>query len=217
MRIAINKTTRLGFSLICFLALSLPAVPSAGGTETRLSFGEGPIELFIFSDYFCPPCQKIEPFIESHLPGFIGQGVKVTFVDVPVYRKTELYSKYYLLALQTADGFDEVLRIRRILFDLAKNEGPGTDQDLIRALKENSVDFRLSDLRPLLDRWAELIAKFEVKSTPTGVVVIPDQGVRKYRGGKQIREGLEDLKRLLSNRSSSENTSPIVKEVQDDQ
>jgi len=47
--------------------------------------GSGLTEVLIFTDYFCPPCQAVEPFLEKALADLYRSGVKVTFVDKPIH------------------------------------------------------------------------------------------------------------------------------------
>ena len=170
-----------------------PRLASAGATKDVFSYGSGEIEVFIFSDYFCPPCQKVEPYVEKALTELFQAGVRVTLVDLPIDRRTPLYSRYFLYAANNADSFDELVRIRRVMFDVARTRAIATESELIGMLKENDVRLKLFDIRPVFEKWTELIGRFEVRSTPTCIVTRPGQEIDKFTGNRGIPEGLDRL------------------------
>lgn len=178
--------------------LLVPISGTAAETlESIFSWGSGPIEVFIFSDYFCPPCQTIEPYLENALLDLHRSGVKVTLVDKPIYAKSPMYSQYFFYAAKAAKSFDEVLRIRRVLFDIAKTKAVDSERELMQKLKENNIKLVLMEIKPIFDRWAELIERFGVKSTPTCIVKQPGQKTMIYTGSREIPEGIDLLLKQL--------------------
>ncbi|MDZ7582956.1 MAG: hypothetical protein U5R30_20840 [Deltaproteobacteria bacterium] len=105
------------------------AFSAAEDPDRIYSLGSGPAELLLFTDYFCPPCQKIEPYLDIALPELHQAGVRITFVDMPIYDKTQLYARYFLYAAKAAGSFEEVMQIRRVLFDIAKAKTVKTGPD----------------------------------------------------------------------------------------
>jgi protein-disulfide isomerase len=184
------------------IASAMPAPSSGKEADGLYSFGSGPVEVLIFSDYFCPPCQGIEDYLESVLPSLTRLGAKITFVDLPIYAKTPLYSRYFLYAAKASETFDEVLRARNLLFDLAKAKGDDSNKEMIRLFQEKKIALSFFDIRPVFDKWRESIDLHQVKSTPTCVVIKPGEDALKYSGGLQIREGIESLLKELSDSSN---------------
>jgi len=178
----------------------LAPIPSSTteASESIFSYGSGPIEVFVFTDYFCPPCQAVEPYLEKALADLNRLGAKITFVDKPIHKSTPLYSRYFLYAAETADGFSEILNIRRVLFDIAKSKVVDSESELFQKLKASNIKLSLINVRPIFDQWVELIERFGVRSTPTCIVKRPGQKVMIYNGTRKIPEGIDLLLKELS-------------------
>ena len=190
-----NKLLALSFACI----LLVPVFLAADATYGSASKDAGSTEVIIFTDYFCPPCQSIEPYLEQALADLHQLGVKITLVDKPISGLTPLYSKYYLYAARAASGFNETLRIRRVLFDIAKTRTVESERELILQLKEKNIKLSIMDVKPVFDGWAELIQRFEVRSTPTCIVMQPGQPFRTHIGSGNISKAID----LLLKESSS--------------
>ncbi|MCF8025608.1 MAG: thioredoxin family protein [Desulfobacteraceae bacterium] len=163
------------------------------------AIGGGPVEILLFTDYFCPPCKDIEPYLENTLPELVSSGAKVTFVDAPFSRKSALYSRYFLYAAKAASSPESIIHARSVLFDLAEKDKIESEPDMVKALKKNSVDIELVDTQPLIDQWKKLMETHDLRSTPTCVIIRPGREPEQYRGGKAIPEALG---RLLDEMSS---------------
>lgn len=191
--------------IVLIIVLCMLVAPISGSAaeeaESLFSYGSGPIEVLIFTDYFCSPCRAVEPYLEKALIDLHRLGVKVTFVDKPIYSITPLYSKYFFYGAKAANGFDEVLHIRRILFDIAATKAVRSERELMQQLKEHNIQLMLMEVKPLFDRWAELIERFGVRSTPTCIVSRPGQDMMTYKGSHKIPEGIDRLLNELSEAS----------------
>jgi len=175
------------------------SMPDPSERADLFSRGSGPAEILIFTDYFCPPCQAVEPYMEKALDDLFRSGMKVTFVDKPIHAVTALYSRYFLYAAKTAHRFEDMLRIRRVLFEIAKTRTVESESELLRKLKENNIRLGLFDVQPVFDQWAELIRRFGVRSTPTCIVISPGQEIVTFKGSREIPQGID---RLLQERSA---------------
>ncbi|MCJ8501341.1 DsbA family protein [Desulfatitalea alkaliphila] len=212
MRLEPNKNRRFGFSPIRFMAGLLLlgafvwAAPALAAEEQQapepfdavFTFGDGPIELFVFADYFCPPCRRVEPHLDKALRDLVPLGVQVTFVDMPFSRMAPLYARYFLYAAKAASSLDGVLHARDVLFQIAKNNGVASDQEMVKALKENEVAITYFDVRPLLTRWGEIIQAHNVRSTPTCIIVKPGQEPSRHVGSEEIPKAIDQLLAELS-------------------
>ncbi len=165
------------------------------------SCGQGPYELIIFSDYFCPSCQKIHKEFAGKIPELIDKGVRVSFVDIPVYKLTPLYAKYFLFALNASPDCREALMARNFLCDKADRLGAITAEQLERDMKTEGIPFTPYDIRPSLDRYDVLIGKYEVHSTPTFVFIYSPKDIRIYTGSEKIRKGMAELLNALEAKS----------------
>jgi len=203
----------IGFALAGYLvmlfAFSGSTTPAYGAEGARVpSYGTGKIEIIVFTDYFCPPCQTIEKDLEPALEGFLAKGqAVVTFVDMPIHQQTVLYAKYFLYAARDADH-RQALQARRQLFDLAKGSAPGSDADLSGALAARHVRFTPHDVKPTFQAWDAMIRQYRVHSTPTLVVRYSPSDVRNYKGMTEIRQGLEALRKALAPAKSPRKTRP---------
>lgn len=182
----------LVLSLLGLVSVPGPAF-SSGVPDAIFADGSGPVEVIIFSDYFCPPCQALEPYLEAALPRLHQSGIRITFVDMPVHALTPLFSRYFLYAANAADSFRDKLHIRRKLFDIAQTGAVASERELIHELKENRIELARLDLKPLFDQWVALINRFAVRSTPTCAVIQPGQEVITYSGRGNIQAGIDRL------------------------
>jgi protein-disulfide isomerase len=187
-------TGKTVFLIVIFAGIwILPPAGLAEEIRQIYSRGAGPTEVMIFTDYFCPPCQAVEPYLETALTDLYRSGVKVTFVDKPINARTPLYSRYFLYAARAAPDFEEVLHIRRAIFQIAGTQPVDTESELLRRLKENDIRLGLFDVQPVFEQWAELIGRFGVRSTPTCVVIRPGHESVIYVGSREIPEGIDRL------------------------
>jgi len=189
----------LGF-IIVLLTFSGSATPAYGAEKSPIpSYGSGKYELFIFTDYFCPPCQLMESELDPAVKEFLSKGgVRVTFVDFPGHKETRLYAQYFLYAAHAAKGYENVLRARRVLFSLARSQSAQSEEELKKVLNTEGVPFAVYDLTPVYPALNKMINAYKVRSTPTCVVKYSNEDVRTYTGTFEIRNGLAVLHATLS-------------------
>ena len=170
-----------------------PGPAAAGDAPEVFSFGSGATEVFIFTDYFCPPCQAVEPYLEKALTALVQAGAKVTFVDKPLDARTPLYSRYFLYAANAAESFVELLHSRRTIFDIARTRAVESESELLRLLKESGIRLKLFDVQPAFAKWQDVIERFGVRSTPTCIVARPGRDRQSFTGGRAIPQGIDRL------------------------
>ena len=181
----------------CMLVFICSVAPVAGADhETVPSYGRGPQEVLIFSDYFCPPCQALEPKLEPVLDALYKQGnVKIRFVDTPMHRETPLFAKYYLYAAKASPDYGSAMRARQVLFALAGKENVfWMDERIEEAFRKEKVAFTPFDFRTVQPELNGMIRKHRVDSTPTCVIRHSDSDTRKYVGEMEILKGLAALR-----------------------
>jgi protein-disulfide isomerase len=156
-------------------------------------YGEGPYEVFIFTDYFCPPCQAFESELDLLLGELMVKGVaKITFVDAPANKLTSLYGKYLLYAANANNNFWEVQRARKALFSIAGTNVVSTEETLASELKAQGVAFKPYDLSKVVPALNEILKNHDIRSTPA-CVVKSNSDIRKYMGPEEIKKGLSLL------------------------
>jgi thiol-disulfide isomerase/thioredoxin len=180
--------------VFCYLFITFispaPAVDADKGILP--SYGKGPHEVLIFSDYFCPPCQALEPKLEPVLDELYEKGsAKITFVDTPMHRETPLFAKFYLYAAKAAPDYRAAIRARQVLFALAAKENVlWMDERIEEAFRKEKVAFTPFDFRTAQPDLNRLISEHRVDATPTCVILSPGAKAQKYTGAKDILKGL---------------------------
>jgi protein-disulfide isomerase len=173
------------------------SVTPAYGTErsTVPSFGKGPCQVIVFTDYFCPPCQGLEPSLEPVLEQIHAGGrTEIVFVDMPIYRETPLYARYYLYAANARGDFKDVLEARRALFSIARGKTVKDEESLAKALKEKSIAFKPYDPKPVFDAWNDMIRRHKVQGTPSCVINDCRAGISRHTGQDDILQALSRFK-----------------------
>ncbi|MBN1664679.1 MAG: thioredoxin domain-containing protein [Deltaproteobacteria bacterium] len=201
----IHKVSRFLF-IVVFLSAAFVIIAAPAGADVGKpvpSWGSGHYEVLVFSDYFCPPCQTLEPRIEQVLEELLAAGgVKITFVDLPIYKQTILYNRYYLYAVNANADFKSVLRARKTLFHYAftspdaKKAGEETLENLF---KKEKIDFKPFEHQAVQAEFTKIIKQYKVYSTPTCKVVHPGGDIKEYGGVQEILDGLKKLKAALKN------------------
>jgi len=171
---------------------------SANAQRVIPSMGVGPHEVLMFSDYFCPPCNRIDIKAERLMKELLEMGkVKITFVDVPFHSATPIYAKYYLYAFNAKADSGNVFYVRRILFDAAQAKRIQKEDALIAYLKEKKIFWKAMDEKAIFPLLSALIKEKKVDQTPTCVIRYPLAGEKKYVGDVEIWDGLMQLKAML--------------------
>ena len=184
--------------LFLILTFSSSIVPAYGADKSAVpSYGHGTHEVLIFTDYFCPPCQDLEKELDLLLEALLTRGgVKVTFVDMPIYKPTVIYARYFLYAANGSSGYKDIIRARKTLFTLAQQNTATTEEYIKDALKAQGIVLKPYDVKPVLSEYNMIIRKYKVTSTPTCIVKYSESDLRRYRGFDEIRSGLSELQTI---------------------
>jgi hypothetical protein len=190
-KIFITISVALGFILFSFLFKG--SVTPVYAEETLLpSFGNGKIEVRLYTDYFCNPCKALEPKIEPLIIDLVKKNcIKLTFIDTPIHNQTRLYAKYFLYILNANKDFDHALRARSVLFEAA-NEKITDDECLEDFIKEKNIKFKIFDTKKTFDTFSNLLKEDRINSTPT--CVICSEGKKDKFIGLDIVRALELLR-----------------------
>ena len=156
-------------------------------------FGEGRVQVRLYTDYLCGPCSRMEPRIESLLKDLVKKkAITLTLVDTPIHTLSPLYARYFLYILSQEKRLDRILRSRAVLFG-AVREKVATPEKLEGYLKAHGVRFKETDVGPTLAALSVLIGEDKIRETPICVITTNgNKGVLK--GEAEIIGGLGLLK-----------------------
>jgi thiol:disulfide interchange protein DsbA len=196
---------RYGCILLAII-LSLPlwrGMALALGEENLFpSFGSGPIQVRLYTDYFCPPCRDMEPSIEPILLALVKDGtIHLTFVDVPTSQHTVLYANYFLYALAEKRDLDSAILARRTLFEAAEKKVLEKDQ-LVNLLTQKGIGLKPLDVKPVYNLWNRHLQEDKIRSTPSCVIAHGDLK-ETHVGGLKVIKALETLKETLGEKPAS--------------
>jgi len=157
------------------------------------SYGSGPVEVRLYTDYFCPPCRSMEPDVEPLLKDLLKKGaICLTLVDVPFSPLTPLFARNFLYALKENNDLQQVLRVRNVLQNAATNKEIKSQERIEALFKEKGIAFSVWDPKPVFERYNALIKEDKVNATPTCIVKVDSQK-KIYIGGTDIINALKAL------------------------
>jgi len=179
------------FSLLLFF-ITLPQGAFAQEEKSIYlpTFGKGNIKIRLYTDYFCGPCQQLEPQIEGLLKTLIEKHIiTITFIDVPFSQYSSMYVKHFLYALNKKKSLYYALKTRKVLFSAAKEkiiEANG----LMAYLKQNNIYIKPFDEKGVYQIFENYLNKEDkINATPT-CVIIED-------GKKEFFKGVNDITNAL--------------------
>jgi thiol-disulfide isomerase/thioredoxin len=157
------------------------------------SYGSGPVEVRIYSDYFCPPCRATEPAIDPILKDLLKKNaIRLTLVDAPFHPLTSLYAEYFLYAIKQNNDVDHAFRVRNILFEASTNKSITTKEQIEVIFKEKWIPYAVFDAKSTFDGYNLLLKEDNIKATPTCVIIKSGQK-KTFVGGPDIVNALKSL------------------------
>ncbi len=192
--LAMRKLTRN--SSLVLTAFAVGVLVSAVGLERHdahaavrsgkaLSFGipDGSSEVYVVTDWFCPPCRAAESEIARGARLAMKQA-KVVFVDYPGHQETLNFVPYNMaFMIREKEAY---LRIREALFALAQTTREPTPEDVQAAVAPLGVKYvalNYADVAAGTEYFNGVMQKFKVKRTPTVVVTDTKTGKTKLLTG----------------------------------
>jgi thiol-disulfide isomerase/thioredoxin len=107
----------LGFSvagtvlLIFLLIIPGPTTPVSAADSSLPAFGDGVVEVRVYTDYFCGPCRAEEQEVMSVITELVAKNrIRVILIDTPLYPETVLYAGYFLAAVNAKREFGQASR-----------------------------------------------------------------------------------------------------------
>ncbi|HOV90218.1 MAG TPA: thioredoxin domain-containing protein [Syntrophorhabdaceae bacterium] len=156
-------------------------------------FGNGPIKVRLYTDYFCPPCRAMEPKIEPVLTELINKNIiTLTFIDAPFSSISAMYARYFLFIIHEKKDIENAFLARSVLIGAAlKNI---KEQEGLEAyLHEKRVRFKPFDTKPVFNVMNSYLKSDRIKATPT--CIIDNHGKKQeYVGEVEILKALKNIK-----------------------
>ena len=194
----LKKEFVAGFFTLVLGGLIVAGIGSAAEQNPPFpSYGSGPVEVRLYTDYFCPPCRAMEPGVEPILKDLLKKNeIRLTLVDVPFSQHTLLYARNFLYAIKENNDLEHAFRVRNVLLE-ASTQKDVTTQERIEALfKEKGIPFSIFfatfDAKPAFDRYNALLKEDNINATPTCVVIKNGQK-KAFVGGPNIINALKAL------------------------
>lgn len=187
--VALAAAAGLLFFLLFF---SGSATPAYAAEPVTTGFGKGAIEVRLYTDYFCGPCQAEEKEVISLITKLKGKNIiRVIFIDTPVHAETVFYAGYFLAALNAKGDFGQAVAARGALFEAAEKKIKGKEA-LEAFLKKKGLDIRPFDTAPVFKIFGNYLKEDRIHSTPTCVIVGPREK-QTLTGKDEITKGLRSL------------------------
>lgn len=157
----------LGF----FLTFSGMAKPEASAGQLNLYLGkqDSKLEVYLFSDWLCPMCVKVEGVIESQYP-FLSKNARILFVDKVLHPESANFVPYHLSF--AAYEKPKYMQLRKVLFNVAqKNHNPSYDdiKAAIAPLKVTYKQLNFLEVTQQMAAFQKLAEQYKVTATPTMV------------------------------------------------
>ena len=202
----LHKLPLLFFALLGYLTILLTfsgsVTPAYGGQDSSNSIpsiGKGAYEVVMFTDYFCPPCKRIDTKAEPLLKKLVADGqIKLTFIDVPFNKATPIYAKYYLYTANADPNPENIFRVRNLLFEAAQTKDIEKETDLVVYLRNQKIEWKTFDEKSIYPLLSAMIKEHNIQNTPTCIIKYSAKEMKKYIGDEEIWKGLEALKIQIS-------------------
>jgi thiol-disulfide isomerase/thioredoxin len=172
-------------------------VAGSGWAEERNppfpSYGTGPVEVRLYTDYFCPPCRAMEPAAEQILIELLKKNaIRLILVDVPFDRLTPLFARNFLYAIRENNDLANAFRVRNALMEASTRKDVTTQERIEALFKEKGIPSSVFDAKPAFDRYNALFKEDKIDATPT-CVIIKNSQKKAFIGGPDIINALKAL------------------------
>ena len=157
------------------------------------SYGSGPVEVRLYTDYFCPPCRAMEQAVEPILKDLLKKNaIRLTLVDVPHNQLTPLFARNFLYAIKENNDPEHAFRVRNILMEASARKDVTTQERIEALFMEKGIAYAVFDAKPAFDRCNALLKEDKINATPTCVVIKNGQK-KAFVGGPDIINALKAL------------------------
>lgn len=150
-----------------------PLEAAEKSVKEEIAFGnmQSPMEVYVFTDWECPPCRKIEPIIVNGREAIMKEA-KLIFVDLPLHTESLDFTPYNLSFM--IHSKPQYFKLRDGLTELSLDDKSPTEQQIEALAKKEGTKYIQMNFAKIsaATNYFETVAKqFDVDSTPTVVVV----------------------------------------------
>lgn len=159
--------------------------------KDKIAFGNpnSAVEVYVFTDWFCPACEMVEPKLERMTPQ-LEKVAKVYFIDANIHEESMNFTPYNLSFM--VYNKPSYFKLRSALQSLAEKTKTPTEEQVAKAVQAQGVTLQnlsYMDIALGTKLFTKLKKQFEVSSTPTIVVINPDtKKGKKLKGTSDITE-----------------------------
>lgn len=161
-------TAMIGFTLT-FTGIAKEEA-SAGQLNLYVGKQESKLEVYFFSDWFCPFCSKVEEAVAAVYPT-LSKKAKILFVDKVIHQESLNFVPYHLSFEANEKG--KILQLRKALFAVAMKTKTPSYEDISAAIAPLKVTYKQLSFLEVTQQMANsqrLAQQFRVVSTPTMVI-----------------------------------------------
>ncbi len=158
---------------VAFAGVAKPETSFAEGVNSEVPYFGNPdsqVEVYIFTDWFCPPCRRTEPKISPYYNRMKAKA-RVYFIDFPVNPETRNYIPYNLSFM--LKNKDQYLNVRKALHDLSETNKTPSPEDVNQAVEEYGITYtplNFSDIAEGIKFQEGVAETFKIRYAPTVVV-----------------------------------------------
>ncbi len=177
----------LAGATVSFLGLGNPAESHAEALSMALGKTDSEIEVYVFTDWFCPACKVAEPEMEKAYPEILKRA-KLLFIEHPIHTESLNYLPYNLSFLVREKA--KYLEIRKALMRLAQKTKEPTPEEVQKAVAPLGVIYRplnYAEVNGAAQYFASVVKAFRVEGTPSVVVY------RRKSKTHRLFSGVKDL------------------------
>jgi uncharacterized membrane protein/predicted DsbA family dithiol-disulfide isomerase len=165
--------------LICVVALasfvitfSGIAKPDASASQINVSLGnqQSRVEIYLFSDWLCPVCVRVEGVIEPVYPA-LAKKAKITFADKIIHPEAANFVPYHISF--AANEKDKYMQLRKALFAVAQKTKNPSNADIMAAIAPCNIIYKqlsFLEVTQQIASFQKLAEQFKVTATPTMVI-----------------------------------------------
>lgn len=157
-------------AFVTFLGMGNPADSQAATLPLALGKTDSEIEVYVFTDWFCPACRKAEPEMDRAYPDILKRA-KLLFIDQPVHPESMNYVPYNLSFLVREK--EKYLEIRKALLQLAERTKEPSPEEVQKAVARLGVTYRplnYADVNAGIQYFQSVVQTFRIEGTPAMVV-----------------------------------------------
>lgn len=144
--------------------------------KDQLAFGnqDSRIEAYVFTDWQCPACRKLEPTLREIYPQ-IENEAKIFFVDLDIHPESLNFTPFHLSFI--INNKDQYWNLRDMLTEIARMTVEPTEEEVEKGAAKHGVHYKqlnYADVALGMRYYKRLGRQFGVKSTPTVVIISSD-------------------------------------------